>query len=77
MDPRLCFKCCRRKLAGKPERPCGDCVLLNVDRLAKVRANHAESFHATRYPPDAFFASSLVDAPSSKPARATASGRRS
>lgn len=36
---KLCLDCARRKLGGKPERPCGDCVLLNIDPLAQVRAN--------------------------------------
>jgi hypothetical protein len=37
-DPKLCLTCARRKLAGQPEKPCGDCSLLNVDPMAQVRA---------------------------------------
>ncbi len=40
-SPKLCFPCARRKLAGKPPKPCGTCIILNVDPLAKVRAIHA------------------------------------
>lgn len=39
--PRLCLACARRKLAGAPEKPCGTCVLLNVDPMAQVRATAA------------------------------------
>ncbi len=35
---KICLSCARRKLAKKKLPPCGDCALLNVDKLAKVRA---------------------------------------
>lgn len=38
MESKLCLRCARNKLAGNPEEPCADCILLNVDKLAKVRA---------------------------------------
>lgn len=74
---RLCLKCARRKLGGKKAKPCGDCVLLNVDHLAQVRANAAKRTPPLRYEMAAELScSSLVAERSSKPARPTASGRR-
>lgn len=35
---KMCLGCARRKLAGKPAKPCGNCILLNVDPMARVRA---------------------------------------
>lgn len=35
---KICLKCALRKLSKQPEKPCGDCLLLNVDPLARVRA---------------------------------------
>lgn len=39
--PQLCLNCARARLAKKPAKPCADCVLLNTDPLARVRANAA------------------------------------
>lgn len=39
--PKMCLACARRKLAGQPPKPCGDCIILNVDPLAEIRANAA------------------------------------
>ncbi len=68
-DPKICLDCARRRLAGKPTKACADCALLNVDRLASVRANAAKPSPAARYASLTFSASSLVGGLSSKPAR--------
>ncbi|MES2155411.1 MAG: hypothetical protein V4510_09785 [bacterium] len=38
---KICLKCAYRKLGGLPEKPCGTCLLLNVDLMAQVRARAA------------------------------------
>ena len=45
----ICLEGARQKLAGKTHENCGDCVLLNVDRLAKVRAACARPSPFLRY----------------------------
>jgi len=74
---KLCLSCARQKLAGKPEKPCGTCAILNVDPMAQVRANAARPSPMLRYTTAASSFSSLCGGPSSKPARAKrpASGR--
>lgn len=34
----LCLSCARRKLGGKPPKPCGVCPTLNIDLKAVVYA---------------------------------------
>lgn len=41
MQPKLCLPCARRKLGGRPAKPCGNCILLNVDPHALTRARAA------------------------------------
>lgn len=48
-DSKICLDCARLKLAKKKVYPCGDCTLLNVDRLAKVRANAARPSPLQRF----------------------------
>ena len=76
MEPRLCLPCARAKLAGKTAKPCGDCILLNVDRLAIVRSNHSRPDPKWYALAEAPSFSSLVGGPSSKPAHSNRSGQR-
>lgn len=48
-EPKLCLNCARAKLAGRAERACGTCILLNADPLAKVRANSARQSPLARF----------------------------
>lgn len=73
---KLCLKCARRKLAKKKMPPCGDCILLNVDHLAQVRANHARPSPSLRYPlPELLATSSLSGEHSSMPAIRRTAGK--
>ncbi|MBS3927753.1 MAG: hypothetical protein KGZ65_04095 [Sphingomonadales bacterium] len=47
--PKMCLRCARRALAKLPAKPCGACPLLNVDRLAQVRANAARPSPLQRF----------------------------
>lgn len=78
-DPKpskLCLGCARRKLAGKPFKPCGDCVLINVDPMAKTRANAARPAPLMAYAPTAQAFSSLFGGTSNRPAKRTSNGGR-
>lgn len=55
-DSKLCLKCARRKLAGKKAKPCGTCILLNIDPLAQVRAQAAKPLANLKYMPLTFSA---------------------
>lgn len=48
--PKICLTCALRKLAGKEDRPCGSCLLLNVDPLAKIKALAAKTSALARFP---------------------------
>lgn len=74
---KLCLKCARRKLAKKTSKPCGDCILLNVDPLAQIRSNAAKPSPKFRYPLlHGFSCSSLAtESCSTMPARARGAGR--
>jgi hypothetical protein len=37
----ICLKCARIKIKGNTTKPCGDCIILNVDPFAEIRANVA------------------------------------
>lgn len=79
-SPKLCMKCARRILAipaverRKKERqapkPCADCLLLNVDPMAQVRANAAKPSPVLRIAMLAYSFCSLIGGHSSIPARA-------
>lgn len=73
--PKLCLRCARRKLAGKPSKPCGTCVIINVDPLAQVRANFARPSPTMRYAALALSFSSLIGGPDTKPARPASMAR--
>lgn len=75
-DSKLCLKCARRKLAGKKAKPCGTCILLNVDPMAQVRANASREIAGIRFMNSAVSVSSLLGGITQKPARATSAGRR-
>lgn len=47
--PQLCLSCARAKLAKKKPAPCADCIILNVDHLAQVRANAAKPNPLARF----------------------------
>lgn len=72
---KLCLPCARRKLAGETPKPCGNCVLLNVDPMAKTRANAARPARALHFAAAAQSFSSLFGGTSTKPARGTPQGR--
>ena len=74
MEPKLCLRCARAKLSNKETKPCADCLLLNVDKLAKTRANAARPSPTLRFAVAAQSFSSLFGGTSSKPARATRYG---
>lgn len=72
--PKLCLKCARAKLAQKPEKPCADCALLNVDPMAKIRANAAKPSSLSRLllsPAAATWRFAVLAGTGQKPARAT------
>lgn len=69
-DPKICFSCARRKLAGKPKEACGDCALLNVDRWAELRASAARAAPAWAM---TLWASTSIE---TLPARAASKGIR-
>lgn len=46
---KLCLKCARARLAGKKTKPCGSCILLNIDPLAQTRANAARPNKLARF----------------------------
>jgi hypothetical protein len=48
-DSKLCLACARAKMANRPTRPCADCVLLNTDAFAKIRANAAKPSPLARF----------------------------
>lgn len=50
---KLCLSCARRKLAKLPAEPCSDCLIINVDPLANVRANAAKPSPLKRFMTDA------------------------
>lgn len=72
---KVCLSCARRKLSGQPPRPCGNCVLLNVDPMARARANAARPLRPMSYAPTAQAFSQLFGGTSNKPARGAAHGR--
>lgn len=72
-DPQLCLPCARRKLAGKPPKPCGDCALINVDPMAQVRAQFVRPSNLRRFSFEAAVGGSFGWT-AQKPPRATRGG---
>ena len=76
--PKLCLSCARVKLAKKEPKPCADCIILNTDPLARVRANSAKPSPLARFRFGAAARSTWnlgsVSVSGQKPARSTYGG---
>lgn len=48
-NPKLCLNCARARMAKKKHDACADCALLNVDPMARIRANAAKPNPLARF----------------------------
>jgi hypothetical protein len=77
--PQLCLSCARARLAKKAAKPCADCIRLNIDPLAQVRANSAKpnplaKFSFSDTARSTWRLGSVVDGTGQKPAHKTYGG---